>query len=197
MSKNELISLALIYSEPRHAYGLNTIIREMNLEHWARISPASIYNALNRLADAGCVEVETEKVGNMPERKVYSITNSGKERLRNELRRALAQPEMGENPFYLAVSFAFGLRADETIALLQQRIRHLEIGLQHMEREGIHLEDVGARQAKIILEGGMDHMRVEIKTIGRLIEMLRDDPDFYEREVTRQLREINSDDKSS
>ncbi|MBD3239081.1 MAG: hypothetical protein GF331_00740 [Chitinivibrionales bacterium] len=197
MSKNELISLALIYSEPHHAYGLNSIIKEMNLEHWAHISPASIYNALSRLADAGCVAVTTEKVGNMPERKVYSITDSGRERLRDELRQALVQPEMGENPFYLAVSFAFGLRGDETIALLEQRIRHLETGLQHMDYERGHLADVGAKQALIILEGGMDHIRVEIKTVGRLIEMLRSDPEFYEREVTRQLREINMDDRSS
>ncbi len=197
MSKNELISLALIYSEPRHAYGINSIVKAMNLEHWGRISPASIYNALSRLSDAGCVDVTTEKVGNMPERKVYSITERGKERLRDELRQALGQAEMGENPFYLAMSFAFGLRADETIALLQQRISHLETGLRHMECKRSHLEEVGARQAEIILDGGMDHMRVEMKTIERLIEMLRDDPDFYEREVTRYLREIHTDDKSS
>ena len=64
MAKNELVSLGLIYHQPMHAYAINAVIKEMNLEHWAKISPASIYNALSRLEKNGSVvdyEVEWKK----------------------------------------------------------------------------------------------------------------------------------------
>jgi DNA-binding PadR family transcriptional regulator len=197
MAKNELISLALIYSEPRHAYALNAIIKEMNLEHWAHISQASIYSALNRLASTQCVEVSADKVGNMPERKVYSITEAGKERLRKEVREALGSTGMGDNPFYLAVAFAFGVSAEEMIATLEERIRQIEVGQVHMKGQLGHLDEVGAKQAHIMVEAGIEHMRVEVRAATKLVELLRDDPDFYERDVTRQLRQIHTQDRQS
>lgn len=197
MPKNELISLALVYSEPRHAYALNSIIKEMNLEHWAHISQASIYSALNRLADAQCVDVATEKVGNMPERKVYSITDTGKGRLREELTQALLSSTMGDNPFYLAMAFAFGMSAEELIELLEERITHLETGTMHMRGQLGHLKDVGARQAEIMVGAGIAHMEIEVRTAQQFIGLLRSDPDFYEREVTSHLREIDAQGKHS
>ena len=197
MPKNELISLALVYSEPRHAYALNAIIQEMNLERWAHISQASIYSTLSRLAEARCVEVNTEKVGNMPERKVYSITDSGRERLRQEMREALASRGMGDNPFYLAVAFGFGIDAEEMVAMLEERVADLETGQVHMNGQLEHLRDVGAEQARIMVEAGIEHMQVEVKVAKKLIELLREDPGFYEREVTRQMREIHTQDKGS
>ncbi len=197
MSKNELLSLALIYGEPRHAYALNAIIKEVCLEHWAHISQASIYNTLNRLAEARCVEVSTERVGNNPERKVYSITETGRERLRQELREALVTPTMGDNPFYLAVMFTFGLPVEEVIALLEQRIERLEGALEHMARERVHLEEVGAKQAVIMLDAAAGHVRVESDAARRFMDLLRAEPGFYEETVTRQLREMHNSERSS
>ena len=74
MAKNELVSLALIYSKPIHGYAINSIIKNMGLEHWAKISAASLYNTLARLVKQDCVTVVKEKVGKMPARKVYTIT---------------------------------------------------------------------------------------------------------------------------
>jgi len=193
MAKNELVSLALIFSEPRHAYALNAIIKEICLDHWAHISQASIYNTLSRLAQAGCVDVTNERVGNNPERKVYSITEAGRERLRQELREALVTPSAGDNPFYLATMFAFGLPADEVIALLGERIKRLESAIEHMSDERRHLEEAGAKQALIMIEAAQEHVGVELKAARCLGALLREDPEFYQQTVTRQLREMHDD----
>jgi DNA-binding PadR family transcriptional regulator len=190
VAKNELLSLALIYSEPRHAYALNGIVKRMNLEQWAHISQASIYNALNRLAESGCVEVTSKKVGRMPERKVFSITNEGRQRLKQELREALLSANTGENPFHLAAMFAFGLSAREFTALLAERIARLERGCEEMTKQRKTLERARAEQALIMLEAGLGHTQVEIDTARKLVELVRKKPQYYEREVTRLLRRI-------
>jgi DNA-binding PadR family transcriptional regulator len=187
MAKNELISLALIWSEPRHAYALNVMGKAMHLERWARISQASLYNALARLAEQGCVQVTTERPGNMPERKVYSITEQGRERLRQELREALLTPAMGENPFYLAVSFAFGLPATEVISVLRERITQLDDALATMKRDRIPLMLVRASQPLIMLDAGIKHLQVEIECARKHIKLLERRPDYYEKEVKRVL----------
>lgn len=57
----------------------------------------------------GCVEVSAEKVGNMPERKVYAITEKGKQRLLEELRENMLAPSAGDDTFALAMCFGFGM----------------------------------------------------------------------------------------
>jgi DNA-binding PadR family transcriptional regulator len=187
MAKNELISLALIWSEPRHAYALNTMGKALHLERWARISQASLYNALARLAEQGCVQVTIERPGNMPERKVYSITEQGRERLRAELREALLTPALTENPFYLAISFAFGLPAAEIVSVLKERIKQLDEALGTMKKDRIPLMLVRASQPLIMLDAGIKHIQVEIECARKHMRLLGSKPDYYEKEVKRVL----------
>jgi DNA-binding PadR family transcriptional regulator len=193
MPKNELISLALIFSEPRHAYALNAIIKEMELEHWAHISQASIYNALNRLEHAQCVKVTTERVGNNPERRVYHITDAGKERLRQELREALLATEPCDNPFYLAANFAIGLQAEELLRLLEERVERLRDVLSHLSEQLLHVREHQSEPAALMLEAGMRHVEVEIALAGRLVDLVRGNPHWYEQKLPEQLREIEQE----
>ena len=190
MAKNDLVSLALVYHEPMHAYGINAIIKEMGLEHWAYISPASIYNTLSRLEKIGCVDVTTEKVGNMPERKVYQITTKGKERFLDELKEAFLSRGIGDNPFYLAIMFAYGITADEAIPTLQERIEHLEQALAHVSSEYDHLKEINGYSGMIITRAGKKHIEIEIEAAKEFIELLKTKPDFYDNEMKNMVSEM-------
>ena len=190
MAKNELVSLALVYHEPMHAYAINAIIKEMGLEHWAYISPASIYAAFSRLEKIGCVEVSTEKVGNMPERKVYTITPNGKERLLEELREAIVTRGMGDNPFYLAVSFAYGITAEDAIPLLEKRIGALTEALNHVIEEYKELEKINGYSAMIITKAGKKHIEAEIEAAREFIELLREKPEYYTKDLPNMLKQL-------
>ncbi len=190
MAKNDLVSLALVYHEPMHAYGINAIIKEMGLEHWAYISPASIYNTLSRLEKIGCVDVTTEKVGNMPERKVYQITPKGKERFHDELKDALLASSMGDNPFYLAVSFAYGIKSNEAISILRERIENLEKVLEHVTKEFEQLKNIHGYSGMIITKAGIKHVEVEIEAAKEFIELLKTKPDFYMKDMRNMISEM-------
>lgn len=45
----------------------------------------------------------------MPERKVYAITEKGKQRLLEELRENMLAPSAGDDTFALAMCFGFGM----------------------------------------------------------------------------------------
>ena len=94
MGMKEMISLGLIYPQPCHAYALDAFIRVVKFYQWANISRATIYNTLKRLESQGCVTVKTEKVGNMPERNVYTITEKGKRRLLKEIKENMLLPQI-------------------------------------------------------------------------------------------------------
>lgn len=190
MAKNDLVSLAIIYNAPIHAYAINAIVRETEIEKWAKISPASIYNALNRLQKEQCVNVSLEKVGNMPERKVYAITTQGKERLKKELSEALLSLEIGEFLFYVAVTFGFGMKADDIIALLKRRIEELRNAITKMNGKYKFLEERNIRNSMITVHAGIKHMQVEIETAQDLIALLEKEPEFYEK-LAEDFRKIH------
>lgn len=190
MAKNDLVSLALVYHEPMHAYAINAIIREMGLEFWAHISPASIYSTFSRLGKIGCVAVATEKVGNMPERKVYSITPKGKERFLQELKEAFLSNETGDNPFYLAVSFAYGIPPDDAIPILEERITNLKSILDHVKQEYNDLKKIDGYSGMIITKAGIKHIKIEIETVKEFIELLKTKPDFYKKDMPKMLKEM-------
>jgi DNA-binding PadR family transcriptional regulator len=176
MAKNELVALALIYHEPRHAYALNATIQDMNLEHWARISQASLYTCLNRLNRQGCVEVCTEKVGNMPERKIFSITPQGKQRYLQEVREALLKGTMGDNPFYLGVGFGFGLPPQEAIGLVKERIERLQWVLEHLQQAHQQCTAFACPTAMLITRAGSRHVQVELDAAREYLQLLEQSP---------------------
>jgi DNA-binding PadR family transcriptional regulator len=190
LAKNDFVSLALVYHEPLHAYAINAIIKEMGLEYWAYISPASIYNTLSRLAKIGCVDVTTERVGKMPERKVYQITNKGKKRLLGEIKEALLSSGLGDNPFYLAVMFAYGISANEAISILHERIENLRKVLEHVSQEYEQQKKMNGYNGMIITKAGIKHAQVEIEAANEFIELLRIKPDFYMKDMKNMISHL-------
>ena len=181
MAKNELISLALISNGPAHAYGLNMILSSMQLETLAKISKASLYNALTRLEADKCIIVAIERVGNMPERKVYTITDQGKARLQQELKAMLLSLSTEDSPMHLAGIFAFGLEAEETLALIKQRIEKLRANIFQHEKKLEWYERNSYHPLAISARATIQHQKVEIQAAQDFIALLKTDPDYYKR----------------
>lgn len=188
MAKNEMVSLGLIYSEPAHAYALDEFIHAMGLEQWANISKASIYNTLKRLESQGCVTVTTEKVGNMPERKVYAITDAGKKRLLQELRENMLCPASGDNVFYLSMCFGFGMPAEEAIQILKERINNLNTAVEKIKKDYEQAEKYNIYNAIILCKAGLKHIEVQIETSKEFINLYKKHPHYFNDDLTRMYR---------
>ena len=179
MAKNELVSLALIYDAPKHAYALNAMIQDIGLEHWAKISRASMYNTLSRLEKAGYVRVAVKRVGKTPPRKEYAITAKGKKRLHDELAAALRSTADAECVFSLAVTFLFGMPAKEAIEHCKARIGDLRGILKHLDEEHADYEGCEIDVALIVIRAARKHIRAEIESTQDLIALLKKRPTYY------------------
>lgn len=188
MGKNEMVSLGLIYSQPCHAYALDAFIRVVKVDQWTNISRASIYNTLKRLAAEGCITVKTEKVGNMPERNVYTITEKGRQRLLEELRQNMLFPQESGNTFALAMLFCFGMPAKEAIGILEKRIAILNNEIEKLEMDCEKAEKNKVYNWVIFSKAGIKHMELEIETAKEFIKLFREVPDYYDKNVYELYR---------
>ena len=170
MSKNELAILGLLNEKPMHGYQINQEIKERQMDHWAKIALPSIYSTLTKLEESGMVRMETEKVGKMPERRVYSITSKGKTMLADLVEEFLMCKAEPNVPFYLGVAFICGLSKDRVLSALNKR---MELITQHLsDLKQIHDECKGNIPFNwfMIIENGLKHMTIEQKLIQCLIK---------------------------
>ncbi len=179
MGKNELVSLSILYGGKKHAYAINALVKRFSLEKWTTISKASIYNCLGRLEKKMLVEVEHVKVGNMPERKVYNLTEKGEESLAEEIRDALLCYDETFEMFSLAILFGLGISGREMISLLKQKRKQVLETIRKKTEFAQELKGHGITHAVIMLRCGIDNMHRVIQSTDEIIEMLEKDPDYY------------------
>lgn len=105
MTNSELILLSLIAECPRHGYEIETVIEERGMRNWTEIAFSSIYSVLKKLVRDGQATVSTSPAaGRGPARKVYAVTESGRQALREGVRRSLVEPDLGDQAFLFGLS---------------------------------------------------------------------------------------------
>lgn len=120
-----LVVLGLLVEQPLHPYGIRVLMRERGHDRIVKARPASLYDAVTRLAGAGLAEVQgSTRDGLRPERTVYRITDAGRQALGAWLREGLTDLESSER-FVAALSFMYALPKGEATALLAQRADRL------------------------------------------------------------------------
>lgn len=77
MSEIDLILLGLIKDCPQSAYELQKNIEYRNISYWVKISNPSIYKNIKQLEEKRYIRGENVKNGNMPEKKIFEITELG------------------------------------------------------------------------------------------------------------------------
>jgi len=80
--------LALLYQHPMHGYELGKQLNLVVSAEWD-VKPGQIASTLARLHEAQLVDYEMEAIDDAPDRKVYCITQEG----RQELERWYQSPE--------------------------------------------------------------------------------------------------------
>lgn len=77
MATIDLIVLGILKKEPLSAYDIQKIVEYRNISRWVKISTPSIYKKVLQLETKGYIKGTLMKQGNMAEKAVYSLTDSG------------------------------------------------------------------------------------------------------------------------
>lgn len=77
MSAIDLIVLGMLKKESLSAYDIQKMVEYRNISKWVKISTPSIYKKVIQLEEKGYLAGTSIKEGKMPEKMVYSLTESG------------------------------------------------------------------------------------------------------------------------
>lgn len=95
----ELMILSNLMLKPCHGYELKTKLQVLNPNN------NKIYPLLKKLAISDCVTLDMQQQDNKPPRKVYTITEKGKNRLIELLKNYDIKNAFSDDEFYIRVAF--------------------------------------------------------------------------------------------
>jgi PadR family transcriptional regulator AphA len=114
------VLLGILAIEPMSGYDLGQNIRA-SVGHIWNESYGQIYPNLKRLEAAGFVTAKTERQKGKPDRRIYSITGKGRERLVKWLA-VQPQPEIPRNEFLLKLFFGERIPTEILIGWVERMI---------------------------------------------------------------------------
>ena len=135
LSKPATMLLGLIYEKPLNAYEIIKLLNYMNVKWWFNIADSTVYSTLKVLEKREFITGTTEKVGNMPDRTIYSLSVKGKCVFQDTLRKSITQFNYDTNIFSIAAFFLNTFTPTEQQELLQERLSVLQKYREGIEKQ--------------------------------------------------------------
>ena len=116
-------ALGMLIDAPMHPYEMYQLMLARREDRVVKVSAGSLYRAVERLARDGLiVESGTERMGNRPERTVYTVTDAGRDAFDESLEEMLSRSVNEFPEFPLAIGEAHNLPAERVVELLGTRL---------------------------------------------------------------------------
>lgn len=135
LSKPATMLLGLIYEKPLNAYEIIKRLNYMNVKWWFNIADSTVYSTLKTLEKKEYISGVSEKIGNMPDRTVYSLSEKGKDAFIATLKESILQFNYDTNIFTIAAFFLSTFSPDEQHGLLEERLEILQRYRTGMEQQ--------------------------------------------------------------
>ena len=179
LSKIALFVLGIIAGGPINPYAISKLINYKRSHTLPSIPAQTIYTITNMLQEKKLISGKRMKNGNMPDRTVYSITKKGQGVLKKNLGSCLSIPEDTLSELSLAFLLMGHLDKDEVLEALK--------AYRHTIKEEIaiitEMHDLETKQGVsysglIAVEYMLNVIKVNLKTVNELIEVINADPDW-------------------
>lgn len=135
MNQVRTILLGLLSRGPQYGYQIKKTLQQEQFVEWATVPVASLYHQLTKMADEDLIErVGVEAVDGRPARTSYGITEKGRQALSEALAAAWLDVERARSPQDVATLFLDTLPEEAILALLRQRLDHLDHELDRIQQ---------------------------------------------------------------
>jgi DNA-binding PadR family transcriptional regulator len=167
-----LTVLGMLGGGPLHPYAIQSRMKAWGKDQVVDVSQrATLYKTIDRLHAAGLIAItKTERDQRFPERTLYALTDEGLRVGREWLTEMLATPRNEFPQFPAALSFVFGLTADEAAAAFERRARLLRERVTALDHE---LQDESGPPRLFLLE--TEYIRAVAAAELAWVEMVVDD----------------------
>lgn len=123
-----LLVLGMLELKPMSGYDIKQALQMTDAERWGGVLLGSIYHALKKMEQEGYVSVASIEQTGHRQKAIYSITDKGKQHLKQLTREALAHSSvLYPTTLYSGLSFYDKLTPQEAREALQQQ----QIALEH------------------------------------------------------------------
>lgn len=164
--ERELLLLGLLRMREMHGYQLNEII-EVHLGSSVHLKKATAYHLLSKMTEKGWINYREERQGNLPTRRIYSITGEGESAFQHLLRKSLAHYAPVDLRGNISLAFLDTLPADEAVELMKQR----KVAVEDLLRRVVsHPKHSGSFE--LLLTYQTRHLRAELDWIDQVISHL-------------------------
>jgi len=135
LSKAATMLLGLINEKPLNAYEITKQLQFMNVKQWYNIADSTVYTTIRNLEKKELISGTVEKIGNMPDRTIYRITEEGKTELLNSLKKSILEFDYDSNVFSITAFFIDIFPVEERRELLKERLDILNNYLNGIEQQ--------------------------------------------------------------
>ncbi len=119
------LCLGILFKGEATGYEINKLAEEGRFRYFIEASYGSIYPALNKLTEDGLVTWREEQQEGKPARKVYAITQAGREAFLQALYEKPG-PDNIKSPFLFLTLYVAHLSPDYVREVIDERIAHIE-----------------------------------------------------------------------
>ncbi|MBT2504449.1 PadR family transcriptional regulator [Streptomyces sp. ISL-98] len=162
--------LALLARGPAHGYELKQGLEQLLGAAYPQPNVGQIYVTLGRLEKSGLIEGEEIAQSNRPNKKIYRLTDAGREALNVWFEEPTDEPRVRDEFFMkLALAPASGM-ADPITLINKQRRQYLNT-LRDLSKLAA-AEDRDNRISQLLIEGAMLHLQADLDWLERCQEEL-------------------------
>lgn len=154
------VVLALLAKEPSHGYELRSRIDRALGPLAAGFNAGQMYVTLGRLEQAGLVTSVREAASDRPERRIYELTATGRERVDDWLT-DVTWPRPDLSNFHLKLVVAAAGRLADPLQIVTSQRRELMRRLR--DAQGSQLEEPDDSSGMLLLEGVVLRLEADLR----------------------------------
>jgi DNA-binding PadR family transcriptional regulator len=170
LSNVEMAILGLLYEETHHGYELDKIVKARGMRIWTEIGFSSIYYVLKKMEKKGLITSRMQQVTGKPPRSVYSITDLGRQMMREQVGLVLSEYQKSSSPFDLGIAYHGVLSPDAVLLSFGQYLRSLDEKANEVEQLiQKRREEQASYHVIAILERTLAHVKTERAFVESLV----------------------------
>ncbi|MFJ9667119.1 PadR family transcriptional regulator [Streptomyces sp. NPDC101219] len=164
--------LALLARGPAHGYELKQDLEQLLGSAYPQPNVGQIYVTLGRLEKSGLIEGEDVEQSSRPNKKVYHLTDAGREALHAWFEDTADEPRVRDE-FFMKLALAPQSGATDQITLINKQRRQYLNTMRELSRLAA-AEDRDNRIAHLLIEGAMLHLQADLDWLERCQEELEE-----------------------
>jgi len=183
--------LGLLSHQPQSGYDLNRAFNSSVVYFWYA-DQSQIYRTLDRLEADGAISTRVIPQSGRPDRRVHSLTESGRAELDTWLMSPL-EPDATKDPLLARVFFAARLGHERVDAFLSKAEERIRRELEELEAIDIDVVDLDTAMKAAVLRYGIDGTKTQLEWVAQTRRTIAADAGTTRSRATEETETTDED----